>query len=190
MALTDFTFQSLIERALKAELAKLATANERLREALLDLADATDDVGVKHFDHDSLPPCVLKMQAATNKARTLLQLDDPDQTTAMLRNAFDLILIQSTNLGGATIAHVTEKLLVAVQGQSPVPQPKEDRTAPPEGFRILAGKGGKGFAYAPGREYPYTGFATAEEAIAAAWDHYDKRTPAIPQPKPVRQDYT
>jgi hypothetical protein len=47
-------------------------ACDDLINALRSLADAADDVGVRHFDSDDLPPAVQKMQEATQAARVTL----------------------------------------------------------------------------------------------------------------------
>jgi hypothetical protein len=52
---------------------KLTMQNEKLRAALQALADACDDVGVKHFDTDDLSQEVCAMQVHTQAARDLLR---------------------------------------------------------------------------------------------------------------------
>ena len=47
------------------------------REALLRLANATDDVGVEFFDGDDMPVEVEEMQCATLAARDLLPANQP-----------------------------------------------------------------------------------------------------------------
>lgn len=56
------------EVVLKETLDKLASANA----ALLMLANACDDVGVRHFDTDTISPQVEAMQACTAVARSVL----------------------------------------------------------------------------------------------------------------------
>ena len=51
---------------------RLATQNKKLREALENLANAADTVGVSYFDTDTMDPEVEAMQSATNIARAAL----------------------------------------------------------------------------------------------------------------------
>jgi iron-sulfur cluster repair protein YtfE (RIC family) len=44
-----------------------------LEEALRELADASDTVGIAYFDTDDMPPNVVRMQQATIAARSALQ---------------------------------------------------------------------------------------------------------------------
>ena len=53
-------------------LAQTLAAIARHRDALRDLANAADAVGVRHFDSDCLPPEVEAMQEATSAARRAL----------------------------------------------------------------------------------------------------------------------
>jgi hypothetical protein len=46
---------------------------ERLRAKLERLCNAADDVGMRHFDHDSIPASVVEMQQATLAAREALR---------------------------------------------------------------------------------------------------------------------
>lgn len=56
-----------------AEALRLSQAeNERLRGALLNLANAADGVGVRFFDTDTMEPEVEVMQEATQAARAAL----------------------------------------------------------------------------------------------------------------------
>lgn len=55
-----------------AALIEAQAENARLREKLMALANAADDVGVAHFDTDSMSPEVERMQAATLDARAVL----------------------------------------------------------------------------------------------------------------------
>lgn len=52
------------------------TEIERLRGLLQNLADAADDVGIRHFDTDSMPGSVRRMQDATLAARAALGTAD------------------------------------------------------------------------------------------------------------------
>lgn len=53
----------------RALIARIRTLETALRE----LADAADDVGVRHFDTDTMSPEVKAMQAATLRARAALE---------------------------------------------------------------------------------------------------------------------
>jgi hypothetical protein len=55
-----------------ASLQALEARNKGLEGALQELADATDTVGVRFFDTDTMEPEVEAMQAATLKARAAL----------------------------------------------------------------------------------------------------------------------
>ena len=66
-----------LEDALTIELSEdRAREIERLRAALERLCNAADDVGVRHFDHDSIPASVVEMQQATLAARAALRPAD------------------------------------------------------------------------------------------------------------------
>jgi hypothetical protein len=56
-----------------ATIAALRAESERLRAALLDLANASDTVGITYFDTDDMPPNVVRMQQATTAARAALE---------------------------------------------------------------------------------------------------------------------
>lgn len=61
-----------IVRQMMVERAQAADEIERLRIALLTLANACDDVGVKYFDTDTMSPQVAEMNRATVAARSIL----------------------------------------------------------------------------------------------------------------------
>jgi ABC-type transporter Mla subunit MlaD len=57
-----------------SQFTRATTAKElKLRDALLQLADAADRVGVDHFDGDDLPPAVDLLNVKTRAAFALLK---------------------------------------------------------------------------------------------------------------------
>lgn len=72
--------------ALMRLLDEAAAREKRLREAGIALANAADDVGVRHFDTDSLPLSVAKMQDATTAMRAALDPEvKPDPLPAICK---------------------------------------------------------------------------------------------------------
>lgn len=60
-------------RDLMPEIAQLKAENKELLEALEGLANAADEVGVNHFDTDTMDADVKAMQTATSEARTAIK---------------------------------------------------------------------------------------------------------------------
>lgn len=76
--------------------ARLIAVAPELLEALEELADAADEVGVNHFDTDTMDPYVQAMQAATQAARSIIAKGQPanpiqERTQTMEKRQFKTV---------------------------------------------------------------------------------------------------